>query len=1048
MSAISFSPVATRFAWKEYRTLRGLWLAVLGLGLLVQLALMLLAAPGADVPFITLSAALASTVLYAVGAAAILFAVEHEDETYGFLAGLPTTWLPIFLTKLAAALWSSIAIAALLALTGGVVAGGRWPSASNCGLLFGLYGIAVLEAIVWGTLFSLLVKRPLVAVLWTLAVGSVAMHWAVNASSSSVTASSDLLAYSQAIHLRLSVVAGVLACATLAARRWLTTSRAANSTTREVAADAPAGRFAARWTFVGRSLTSFRARMLPPSVRQSSRRVALARLLWQGWRSSWKMLLLPFVVALSLYAGIVGIGGFIVGPEFANLVTMAFAFLLPTLYGAMAFGADQRRVSYRFLAEHAARPRDVWLSRHLIWLGSLLLLCFALVVIATIVAVFGLEYATGRNLRNEYWLASQSTDSITSELHRTLNFVISGSLLAWLGALTAYSIGQLCSMLLRSEILAAFLGVVLSTVLSAWLAVVLLWDLDPWLCLFPLFGGLMLATWLRAPDWIVGRNSWHSWWKPALAAALPIVLLGWMLPEMRRLPPLERGSFEVSFHMNPNHYANGDTPAARETAAMYQRTAKIPLGLYDQKFFDRWFKREFAAEEDGLGYAGIDETKMSAKQRDEYRQDLKERQQIRNENLRRVARIVIAASHRPSCRFEVTGSGTPVPTDSDWYDEDRDRSWIKTHPDFYNAMMLPANVPFAELPPAEAVEFQLAALRMFDHLRQGQTTSVAYRVLAEERRFLARMVAWADNPALPAADVRKLLAELQRYFRRAPIDPSAPFLADDRNVREVLLGRTPPQILEGQDVGYPKYLAYLANELPWERERAFAALDRITSQYQRESAILANFMDSSRHDSFPYQRLQRWLPYRYSTNENNDLWSGPLSDAATSYLARLEYDARVPVSRWFQQVLDAETCRRAAVVRIALVLYRRDHGKYPDLLTALVPTYLATLPGDPFSGSTQPFSYAPAGVDLPLQRNLLWGADRIAAKAPFIWSAGPANARLKKRESASWSSTGSDPAEEQVERKEFYYVLEGDRDAWARFDPALVFPLPMAPRTD
>ena len=554
MTAATLSPIAHRFAWKEYRTLRGLWFAVLVLGILVQCGLMLLAAPGADVPLITFGAALGSAVLYAVGAAAIMFAVEHEDETYGFLAGLPTSWLPIFLAKLVAVTFSSIVLAAALVLIGWFVAGGRWPSATNCGLLLGLYGIAMFESIAWGTLFSLLLKRPLVAVLWTLAVGSVAMHWAVNASSTSVTASSDLRAYCEAIPLRLSIVAAVLVGATLVARRWLTASSKATATTIESSTTSPAGRFTAAWALVGRSLPFAAERNRATSARQSSRRAALAHLLWQAWRSSWKMLLLPFVVALCLYGGIVGIGGFIVGPEFAGVVTAAFAFLLPTLYGAMAFGADQRGASYRFLAEHAARPRYVWLSRHLIWLGSLLTISFVLVVTATIVTLVGLEYTTGRHIRDEYWLYSQSTGSITREVHRTLGFVISGSLLAWLGALTAYSIGQLCSMLLRSEILAAFLGVVLSTVLSAWIAVVLLWNLDPWLCLLPLFGGLMLATWLRAPDWIEGRNSWRSWWKPALAVVLPIVLLGMLLPEMRRLPPIPHESITLPFRLNPNHY--------------------------------------------------------------------------------------------------------------------------------------------------------------------------------------------------------------------------------------------------------------------------------------------------------------------------------------------------------------------------------------------------------------------------------------------------------------------------------------------------------------
>ena len=201
MSTATFlSPIATRFAWKEYRTLRSLWLAVLVLGVLVQWGLRLLAAPGADVPSLTFAAALGSAVLFSVGAAAIMFAVEHEDETYGFLAGLPTKWLPIFLAKLAAVTFSSLTIAAVLVITGWFVAGGRWPSASNCSLLVGLFGVAIVEAVAWGTLFSLLLKRALVAVLWTLAVGSVAMHWAVNAASSSVTASADLRRIARRFH--------------------------------------------------------------------------------------------------------------------------------------------------------------------------------------------------------------------------------------------------------------------------------------------------------------------------------------------------------------------------------------------------------------------------------------------------------------------------------------------------------------------------------------------------------------------------------------------------------------------------------------------------------------------------------------------------------------------------------------------------------------------------------------------------------------------------------------------------------------------------------
>ena len=252
---------------------------------------------------------------------------------------------------------------------------------------------------------------------------------------------------------------------------------------------------------------------------------------------------------------------------------------------------------------------------------------------------------------------------------------------------------------------------------------------------------------------------------------------------------------------------------------MYEKAAQIPVKAPEQEFRDRWYRREFAAEENGLGYGGIDETKMSAKEREEYRQELKEQEQIQNENLHRAAKLVIEASRHPSCRFDVDRSGTPIPTDYDRYYGDRDQSWINTHSSFHYALALPLNVPFAELPPAEAVEFQLAALRLLDHVRQGQPTSVAYRVLSVERGFLARVVAWAENSAVPAADVQELLTQLQQYFRVAPIDPVAPFFADDRIVREVLLGTTPPLILAEEKVDYAKYLAFLANELPWERER-------------------------------------------------------------------------------------------------------------------------------------------------------------------------------------------------------------------------------------
>jgi hypothetical protein len=57
----------------------------------------------------------------------------------------------------------------------------------------------------------------------------------------------------------------------------------------------------------------------------------------------------------------------------------------------------------------------------------------------------------------------------------------------------------------------------------------------------------------------------------------------------------------------------------------------------------------------------------------------------------------------------------------------------------------------------------------------------------------------------------------------------------------------------------------------------------------------------------------------------------------------------------FQTVTD----RRAAAVELALHLYRRDHGKLPEKLSELVPSYLPALPADPMAADGRTFGYHP-----------------------------------------------------------------------------------------
>lgn len=1000
MSAITLSPIATRFAWKEYRTLRGLWLAVLVLGVLVQLVLMLLAAPGADVPSLTVAAAWGTAVLYAIGAAAILFSVEHEEETYGFLAGLPARWLPLYLGKLCVAAASALAAALVLMLTGWVIASGRWPTSEQMALLLGLLGIGVVEALAWGTLFSLLLKRPLVAVLWTIVVGAIAVHWAVNTASSTSVASLELASYREAIPLRLAIVAIVCAGSAVAACRWL-------------AADRPRGTSGAFVsevvTDVGGYITQFRS---PSSASPGfSRRGMLTRLLWQTWRNSWKMLLLPFIIAALLYGGVLAVGGFVVGAGFASVLGLAVAFLLPSLYGAMTFGADQRRASHRFLAEHAARPRYVWLTRIFVWLGSLLAISVALRIAVSAVTSIVFQQASNPVVDAEYWIR-ESTRVFIGNLYQATRFVSKVSFVAWFGALAAYGIGQLCSMLLRSEILAVFLAITLSVVLSAWVALVAVWDLSAWVFLLPLLVGTMAATWLRAPDWLIDRNSWRAWWMPVLAVMVSPVLVGTSLPIARELPG-GKSYHNVAGWLPTEVYKSkagerpsGDTPEARETAKLYESAAQ----------------------------------KITAGQEHDSLEGSETRQQRPNQASTAAAAALIEASRRPSCWFEVDWSQTPVPERFDPHYSERESAWKRIQGGYYAALYMPLNFPLDRLSAAQAVDFHLAAVRMLSHLREGQPTDVTVRTLSVERQVLERIVDWASKRGAPTDQIRAVFDGLREYFASAPIDPTASFAADDRIVRDVLLGKTQPLILAETPIDISYYLAFLANELPWERRRALAALDMITMQNYNDARSLDDFIRRNGDFTERTWLLQHWIhPINYG-GEVADAWLHEQPAAATSYLARFEYLARVRVRELFQQVLETETARRAAIVRLALLLYHRDHDKYPIALSELVPEYLAEIPTDPFTGP-EPLSYAPAGVDALHTRYENNGAAVENRRTPIVWSAGPTNVRLKRREIVSRTMNEADPYADAIEHRTFYDVLEGDPDSWYR-GFSLIFPLP------
>ncbi len=153
-----------RVFWKEYRLQRALWLAMAALTTVVLLLVAAFTIHPPDRLSGVFLAALALPAFYALGCGATLFAGEHEAGTYEFQRALPLVARQAFFAKIAFALTSATAMVGLMLLLVLLLGGERmlidFPTAT-CAVV-GLFG---LEMFLWATLFSLLLKRVLIAAI-------------------------------------------------------------------------------------------------------------------------------------------------------------------------------------------------------------------------------------------------------------------------------------------------------------------------------------------------------------------------------------------------------------------------------------------------------------------------------------------------------------------------------------------------------------------------------------------------------------------------------------------------------------------------------------------------------------------------------------------------------------------------------------------------------------------------------------------------------------------------------------------------------------------
>ncbi|QEG33954.1 hypothetical protein [Bythopirellula goksoeyrii] len=983
----------TRFAWKEYRMLRGFWLAILVLGVLEQWISTLMMIDAHQIPGWLFSSAWGAAALYAVGAAVTLFGAENEERTRGFLQLLPGRWQPMFFAKLAVAVGSSLLLAGLLCVIGWIIAGGEWPTASQRILSLSVAGVAVVEATVWGLLFSLLWKQPLMAAVTAMAVASFGSQVAIGLTPNLMD-SFSAESYQSAVPIRLAICLVVFAVDVMLGSRWLEPLGMKGKRRKErVSEDA--------------RLVAAKPLVAGVEMAEPWRRRMLSRLLWQSWRESWKTILaaipLGLLLTVSCFIPIALLGR---SDSTAPLLILPLL-ILPALFGALVFRNDQKRNHRLFLATHSARPRYAWLARQIVWLASLILVlymirfCFWRIIpveTAGQIASSLLDFGFNREFRGDYYNASDWLQSWWRGQMKIANHRMTWG--TWSAVLAAYGLGQFFSLAFKREVLAGFLAILFSVLLAAWSLVVFYWQLNPLWFVLPLAAGALTATWLRMPDWLVGNKSFRHWLLPAVSLGLPVLFISLYLPFTRLaqldLPrptfPFLQGSLEASLKKFEQDQIARNESVARFEIIASETAMELEEELVRMERFEGVTINGKTYDEFGISLAEVEEYRFG--KRKLLKPEVKETLNRFEAEKGRIYQE-FQESHLERLANRLSKMEFPVP--------------LYPAKKKYRHIHIPAAnlvLDFFEefVRRMEANELDEA----WDYLHVD--LSLDPDEFLQSPRFEKKIRDWATYPHQSSERIRSAIADLEEVFSSLAL-PRNQVLQDYLATRDVILEKELPQFMNDRN---HQYFAYLGNKLSWERDRALLALNYFASQAINycDAVEMLTRDESPSPDikSGEVRKLLSLVPYSKLFAVNRIAFADDWQDfiracnwsyaGSTSFFASREFASGHNLRHLLREWARAETNRRALLVQLALLAYRIDHKEYPEELAELIPEYLEKMPLDPYSGSE--FVYHSTGLKYPLilgsvpPRSDVGTIDEIPAHTPLFWSVLDFDSRLEE----------------------------------------------------
>ena len=482
--------------WKEYRQQITLLVALLVICVVVQaIGFSMSLVPDSQLwsPITPayLTIAMLFTALYAAGAAAILFTVEHEDRTFQFLRMLPIGGGTVLVGKLAWLLASTIALGMLLMLESAI-----WchvsPSSDSSASVVNVMGVAVVEALCWGLFWTTRCRSQLYSLLLTFISVAVASSLVANLMPRS-SYGDVVAAYSSAANFRLLLSGVVGAIALWDAKKWLQ-KRVRESRGSRID---PGTLYHA----------SLEALLTPP------KRGEFRALLWQAFRQSRTLIIaMPVLSFLTIFL-LMFLNGPVIDDVYFPIAFVAVVaiFVFPMIFSASVFFRDQQCRRAAMLTNIGVSPGKFWASRILLFGGVYLSMPIAL---ACYVVFKSFPFDDNETL---YDILIWNNEELT---------------LYVLALLSTFCVGQLCSLLTRSLPIAFVLTIGGSLLCLMGIYLIGAYCVSWWLMLLPLIG-LLLATRLRVADWMRGRDRWRVFARPIAVIVAPCVLIMMLVPVIR-----------------------------------------------------------------------------------------------------------------------------------------------------------------------------------------------------------------------------------------------------------------------------------------------------------------------------------------------------------------------------------------------------------------------------------------------------------------------------------------------------------------------------------